>query len=522
MQNGPDMRKYATYPAETPADQGLANYLQIDLKRLAYWLRIKYSWIIMVAIVGSLIGAGYSLLATRSYTVTSEILVDPAGLQVVDDDLYRRSEDRDTQLLNVDSKLQTLLSRNVLMRVVEKLELTRDLEFVPKSWTSLFSFNFSFGLGSEVVTPPEVIALDALDRRVSARRDERSFVIILTVWSDEAEKSVRISKALIDEFRTELSVADSDGAGRATSSLVGRLVELKASVTEAEEAVETFRRQNGLRVSQGELSSSRSMSQVDTQLRTARERLIAAESRYRQLMAGSSDSAVMQSTTLASLRTEFASAKQQAEQYAVVYGTLHPRYRGVQLNVKTLEREIQNETARLTRAAENEYAQAKTVVAELQKEASSVSGDVFSENEAEVKLRELTREAAARSAIYEAFLARARLTAEREQLDTTNIRVISAPIVPRTRGWPPSVPQASMFGLLAGLALGIVGVLAYGIVSDIHHAPAPAVTRTAQEERPRPSRRRHLRDEMTSLLNAEFADDEDYLPMPRRRKTDYV
>ncbi len=500
MQDRPDIREYAAYRLESPAAQGLANYLQIDLKRLAYWLRTKYRWIILVAIVGFLVGADYSLLATRTYTVTSEILVDPAGLQVVTDDLYRRNEDRDTQLLNVDSKLQTLLSRNVLMRVAEKLELTDDREFVPKSWLRLISIGL--GLGADPATPPEVIALDALDRRVSARRDERSFVIILTVWSESAEKSVRISKALIEEFRTELSVADSDGAGRVTTSLVGRLVELKASVTEAEEAVEAFRRQNGLRTARGELSSSRSMSQVDTQLREARERLIAAESRHKQLMSGTGDFAVMQSTTLATLRADFAAAKQQADQYAVIYGTLHPRYKGVQLNVKTLEREIQNETLRLTRAAENEYAQARTVVAELEKEVSSVSNDLFSENDAEVKLRELTREASARSAVYEAFLARARLTAEREQLDTTNIRVISEPIVPRTRSWPPSVPQSSLFGLLAGFALGVVGVLGYGILRDINRPHDKDREEPPPEgEWPYASHPGYLRNEMTSLLN---------------------
>jgi len=504
MQDREDIRDCTAYRLENRAEQGLANYLQIDLKRLAFWLRAKYRWILAVAVVGFLIGADYSLLATRSYTVTSEILIDPAGFQVVNDDLYRRNEDRDTQLLNVDSKLQTLLSRNVLMRVTEKLDLTSDREFVPKSWLSLI--NFSFGLGSDVAAPPEVVALDALDRRVSARRDERSFVIILTVWSETAEKSVRISKALIEEFRAELSVADSDGAGRVTASLVSRLVELKASVTEAEEAVEAFRRQNGLRTSRGELSGSRSMSQVDTQLREARERLIAAESRYKQLMAGTGDFAVMQSTTLASLRADFATAKQQADQYAVIYGTLHPRYKGVQLNVKTLEREIQNETLRLTRAAENEYAQAKTVVEELEKEVSSVSKDLFSENDAEVKLRELTREATARSAVYEAFLARARLTAEREQLDTTNIRVISEPVVPRTRSWPPSVPQASLFGLFAGLALGVIGVLGYGIVKDINREQDEVPMDPWQEERPRlPPRRDPVRKEVAASFVNEDA-----------------
>lgn len=520
MRDRPDTRQYAPYrPAGPASEEGLANYLQIDLKRLGWWLREKFLWIVAIAVIGFFIGAAYAMLATGTYSVTSQILVDPAGFQVVNNDLYRRSEDRDTQLLNIDSKLQTLLSRNVLMRVVEKLDLVSDPEFVPKS--SGLSL-FSFGSGSGVATPPEVIALDALGRRVSARRDERSFVMILTVWSDAGDKSVRISKALIEEFRAELSAADSDGASRMTSSLVDRLVELKASVSEAEEAVETFRRQNGLRVAQGELSSSRTMSQVDTQLREARERLIASESRYKQLMSGSADSAAMQSTTLAALRGQYAAAKQQAEQYAAVYGQRHPRYQGAQLNVRTLEREIQNETVRVTRAAENEYAQAKNVVAALEKEASSASSNVFSENEAEIKLRELTREAAARGAVYEAFLARARLTAEREQLDTTNIRVISEPIAPRTRAWPPSVTQASLFGFFAGLALGAIGVLGYGILSDINRPQPLSLSRPPrdEQERPRSPRRRYAREEMDSLLNDDFEDDDDYAPPPRRRRGD--
>lgn len=96
---------------------------------------------------------------------------------------------------------------------------------------------------------------------------------------------------------------------------------------------------------------------------------------------------------------------------------------------------------------------------------------------------------------------RARLTAEREQLDSTNIRVISEPVVPRTRSWPPSVPQASLFGLVAGLALGVAGVLGYGIVRDIVGSPGPLLEGSTQEEWRSLPQRRSARDEMTSLLN---------------------
>lgn len=52
MQDRSNIRDYTAYRLENPAEQGLANYLQIDLKRPVQWLRIKYRRIIAVAIVG--------------------------------------------------------------------------------------------------------------------------------------------------------------------------------------------------------------------------------------------------------------------------------------------------------------------------------------------------------------------------------------------------------------------------------------------------------------------------------------
>lgn len=457
--------------------ESLEHYLQIDLPRLLYWLRAKAGWIVGAAVLGVVLAVGYVAVAKPRYTVTSELLIDPTGLQIVADDLYGRTDQRDTQLLNVDGKLQTLLSRNVLTRVVRRLDLVNDEEFLPPP--SPFSLSRLLP-GDGPAVDPTVLAVEALRTRTVARRDERSFVITLSVWTRSAEKSVRISEAIIDEFRAELIAADAEGASRTAEALASRLAELRASVNEAEEAVETFRREQGLRTANGELVSSRSMSQVDVQLREARERLIAAESRYRQLTAGGSDSIAMQSSTLSALRTQYATLKQQSDAQSMTYGPRHPRRLAVESELTSLQREIDMEVARLTRAASSEYEQARSVVEALERESSAVSTDVFSENEAQIRLRELSRDAAAKSAIYETFLARARVAAERQELDSTNIRVISPPAMPKARSWPPSITQAAAFGGAAGLTLGALGVLGFGVVSDIRGGPrypAPASDR---------------------------------------------
>jgi succinoglycan biosynthesis transport protein ExoP len=457
-----------------PARDTLERYLQIDMSRLMSWLRRGAKAIALCALAGFLLGAGYAMLAKPRYTVTTDILIDPMGLQIVSDDLFRQDgQQRDSALLSVESKRQTLLSRSVLLKVVQTLNLQRDPEFVPPtSWTSLLSPRALFGSGGAAQTP-EIIALESLARRVSARRDELSFVIIMSVWTDNAEKSILISDAIVRIFKEELVGADSEGARRTAGALTSRLAELKAEVSDAEQAVEEFRRKYGLQSSQGELVRSRSMTQINQQLVQARERVIEAQSRYDDLTSSTStDAAAMQSQTISSLRTQYATLKSRADADSQIYGPRHPRVAQAQIELRTLQNEIEAEKKRIVQAAKNNLDQAKTVVAALDADASSVSSEVFTDNDAQVRLRDLTREAAAKTAIYEAFLVRARQVTERQDLDTTNIRVISEPVPPKSRSWPPRTVQVAGFGALAGLVVGVMGVLGRGIWREMGGAPS--------------------------------------------------
>lgn len=478
----------APHPRD-PTHDTLERYLRIDLPRLFSWLRAGLKWIVLCMLIGLLAGAAFALFTKPRYTVTTDILVDPVGLQIVADDLFsQEGQQRDSALLSVESKRQTLLSRSVLMKVVERLNLARDPEFVqPPSWASQFSPRALLGESGGPSLSPEIVALDSLYWRVSARRDELSFVITMSVWTDNAEKSILISDAIVQAFREELVEGDSEGARRTAEALNGRLAELKAEVTAAEEAVEAFRRENGLQSSQGELLRSRSMSQINQQLVAARERLIAAQSRFDDLTASNStDALAMQSPTISALRTQYATLKSRVDADAQIYGPRHPRLVQQQIELRGLQSEIEAERTRIVQAARNNLDQASAVVAALEADASSVSTEVFTDNDAQVRLRDLTREATAKTAIYEAFLVRARQVTERRDLDTTNIRVISPPVPPKARSWPPSTTKMAGFGAIAGMALGILGVLGSGIWREMRtapvHAPAPPVENVARRD----------------------------------------
>jgi uncharacterized protein involved in exopolysaccharide biosynthesis len=82
-------------------------------------------------------------------------------------------------------------------------------------------------------------------------------------------------------------------------------------------------------------------------------------------------------------------------------------------------------------------------------------GDVFSDDDAQVELRQLERASASKVAIYEAYLTRAQEITERSQIDTTNIRVISPAIAPISRSYPPRTIVLAGGGLFGGLLAGL-------------------------------------------------------------------
>jgi uncharacterized protein involved in exopolysaccharide biosynthesis len=95
----------------------------------------------------------------------------------------------------------------------------------------------------------------------------------------------------------------------------------------------------------------------------------------------------------------------------------------------------------------------------LRGKASDEKSNVFSDNEEQVQLRDLQRDARAKAALYETHLARTQQIGERQQIDTSNVRVISRPLPPKARSWPPRtlilLGAAAFLGLFLGIAIAL-------------------------------------------------------------------
>ncbi len=60
---------------------------------------------------------------------------------------------------------------------------------------------------------------------------------------------------------------------------------------------------------------------------------------------------------------------------------------------------------------------------------------------------------------------------EREQLDTTNVRVISTAVPPAARAWPPRTVVMLGAGAVGGFVVGMLLAMLFGMLRDLRQPP---------------------------------------------------
>lgn len=437
---------------------------RIGIGDILSWLKDGIIWIILAVIACVAAALAYAVMTPQRYTAYTDIIVNPSNLNVVNDGVFSVSPQRDTQILEVESKLRTLTSRNVLAQVVSELKLDQDPEFVNPTPIERFKMLLS--------RPPEegdnsIGALRALGDRVVAERDPRSFVVTLGVWSANPEKSVTLSNAIINAFENELFQTTSDGSRRVADDLNTRLKELRANVTEAEKKVEDFKRENGLQVNNGELVSNQLSGELNAQVLAAQQRLIQEQSRLKQMEQAISqqrvaNAAIFDSETMNTIREQYSILQQQIGAMTMTYGSRHPRLATANAEKAMLEQGFAQEAQRILETVKTSVGEAQSSLDALRQKAVAERANVFTDNDAQVKLRDLERDARTVAAIYETYLTRSRQIAEQQAINSTNVRVISRAVAPNYRSWPPGKMTLMALGGFVGLFLGIGLALTFG------------------------------------------------------------
>lgn len=399
-----------------------------------------------------------SQLVTPSYRASAQIFIDPQNLQLLERDLTPSTASGDAGVVLIESQARVMASASVLRATAIQLGLETDPEFVGsgnplKAWLERLS-------ASDAPADPLGRAVTTLARAVHVVRLDRTYVVDIHAESESAVKAADIANAVVGNYLALREAQRAEQAGRASTTLEGRLTQLLVALEAAENAVERFKTEAGIVETGGQSLLEGQVGQTNQALLAANNTVEAAGIQLDQLRNLAADPdrlaaapEAVGSEAMAQLRVELQAAVADAAVLGASLGSRHPRLLVAQERVATARAAITTEIERLLASAELGLQRANDNAAALQAQLAAATTDLQDTGAKRIRLRQLEREAEASRAVYEDALLRSRETAEQAQVDTLNAQIVSRAAPPAERSFPPKLSLLLPLGLIAGTAL---------------------------------------------------------------------
>ena len=482
--------------SEAPQRTSEASFNVLELVNLLWRRKIA---IASAALIGACLAVTVGKSLTPRYTATAQLYVDPRELQLVDRELTPRAQDVSGMSMVVESQARLITSNSVLLQVIQQAGLDKDPEFGGGGDGKTLASSLLGLIGIQLRAPSaaetrevQLAALDALNKHITIRKTEKSFIVDIEVWSIDPAKAAMLANTLTNVYLTESRNSQALAARRATSELSGRLKELRERLRNAETALATYKAQNNFVGTQDSLISDQQLSSSNQRLSAARAATMDAQARLDQIEANKRTAAdagaipeALQSPTIANLRAQYADARKKYAEQTAELGPRHPALRQTEKQVEDLKRTINEEIERFALSAKNDLTRARDYEASLNRALEVQKRQSVQLSQAAVRLRELEREADASRDVYQSFLKRSRETEEQETLNTSAARVIGEATMPQRRSFPPGMSLFAMIGFI----FGALAASSWFVAAELLFAGAPTPARrqrTPAPQAPRP------------------------------------
>lgn len=431
----------------------------VGLREIIDTLRRRWRIVAITTVIVMALASLFILVSSTLYTASTQLLADPRDRRILGTEVMATSTGADPTL--VESQLRIITSDAVLGRVVTGLRLDQDPEFVSSS------------AAQESPAMRKARAVLALRKRVAVSRAERTYVIDVSATARRPERAKAIADAIAAAYLEDQADANRLMTRRATEALTSRLSQLRASLRAAEDKAQAYRKAQGLVLAQGALISERQLSDLNSRLVQARVRAEDAQARYDEIRGTSGSGGsneVLGSSVVTSLRAQLADITRKEAELAQGLGDKHPALIEIRAQEANVRRLIGQETARISESAAGELAVARANEAAITHEFNELTGQSQSDSAALIQLRDLERDVDVARKLYEAFLNRAKQTAEQEQIATPGARIVAPAAIPLNASYPPAA-LVLLIGLFVGVGLGSTIALASEQIEDGVRSP---------------------------------------------------
>ncbi|AMN43656.1 lipopolysaccharide biosynthesis protein [Rhodoplanes sp. Z2-YC6860] len=456
----------------------------INLGDLAGILYRRKAWILGATTACLVLAAGYLAVVKPNYTSTAQVYFDPRDRPIPKEDAREQSSVPGDGVLLVESQLKIITSGEVLSRVVDQMGLREDPDF---NGHGGFVASVKAMLGFGPSGDEGLAALRNLRAATSAKRNERSFVIDISVSAHTPQRATDLANAIASAYLKEQDDANANFNRRTSEAITSQLERMRDAVSQSEQAVAAYKAANNLVGSRDRLVTGQELDEANTQLTNAKTRLNEAQARAKLVESIESGTTplealpeAIQSNTIVQLRARAADASREEAQLAQVVGPNHPALQQARAQVRDVQAAIKNEAKLIAQSVRNAAITERINVQNLQARFDSLKELAQDNEKAMVPLRELERKADSNRVVYETYLARAKAASEQQVINNTNIRLVSRAVPPDRKSWPQTIPimAGALFG---GLFVGIVLALLRDALGRMRRPPTPRARRERAE-----------------------------------------
>lgn len=376
----------------------------------------------------------------------------------------------------IDTEVMVINSKSLLTKVAERQKLIEDPEF---NWTlvehkpglveSLTKpIKKSLGMRVERVDPYAGMSAEereaaimesvvgTLMRKVNVSRVGTTYLLTVTVMSTSPETAARLANAVADQYRVQQLETKLDATRRATEWLSERVSALRDEVAEKEKRVEVFRAENNLDTAMGNTLTEQNIAYLTTQKTQLEVELSKARSRYenmrRQIDSGAGVEGigeVLDSQLVSRLKEQLSTLRGRVAELETRLGPQHPELIGARNEVADVERQLNAEINRIAGNLESEVKAKQSQLNSIQSRINQANAQLRGNSIANVRLRELERDAETSRVLYEEFISRSKETREQDDLVQADAVILSTASVPHG----PAAPKKTL-NLLIGIVLG--------------------------------------------------------------------
>lgn len=489
----------------------------LSLDRALSAVRKRLKLVAAMPVVAAMIVAAVVMTMANRYDASAIVQIDPRQKSITNLDTVVSDLKGDQS--TVESEVEIVRSRPIILKVIETLDLRNDPEFNKPPFTTRVLSKLGLVTWAPTVErapqrPHDQIAdilkidepgtsrptrdevADAFIQKLKVIRVRNTLLIDIRFSASEAGKAARIANTIAEVYLKDQLDSKTRAASTATTLLEEKLDEMRKKVSDAERRVEQWKAEHNVFDTEGQILSEKQLARLMEQTVTARNATTEARAKYDQAqkLARNGDSGtaiveVLQSHTVRLLKEQVANARRKAAELQTKYGPKHPEMLKVYAEVAQAESQVKSEIERLVANLKNEAEVAEERERQLAQSLTQLKEQQIVSKDTGVDLKELEREAVTSKQLFEALLTRYKQTAETQGFQLPDVRIIEkadAPQFPASPKRKQLVLIAAAGGLVLGLALAVLlELLAPGItrqddiervfeVSHLSSVPSPS------------------------------------------------